>query len=162
MNPVLEAPGPALSQIDGTEPATSRKGPIKPEVNERPAPQAEVVIEAPGRVPEVRRAADGLRLILALAVLLLGLLVATLADGGVRNTERDLLETIVTLPAALRDALTAAVQLVAVVIPVAVVMVMAVRRRFAAVGKLLVAGAVALVAGDGASRTGVCGRRPRS
>jgi hypothetical protein len=98
-----------------------------------------VVIEAASVPPNVRRAADVLRLILALAVLLAGLLLATLAHGGVRSTERSLLETIVTLPASLRDSLTAAVQLVAVVVPVAIVLVLAFRRRFAAVGKLIVA-----------------------
>ncbi len=70
---------------------------------------------------------------------------ATLAHGGVRSTERGLLETIVTLPASLRDSLTAAVQLVAVVLPAAVVVALAVRRRFAAVGKLVVAGAIGTV-----------------
>jgi uncharacterized protein (TIRG00374 family) len=147
MNPVLEAPGRSVSLVDGAQLATTREGPIKPEVNERPPAQPEVVVEPLASVPDVRRAADVLRLILALAVLLVGLLVATLADAGVRSTERGLLETIVTLPASLRDSLTTAVQLMVVVIPAAVVVVMMLRRRFAAVAKLVVAGAVALVAG---------------
>ena len=98
-------------------------------------------------VPNVRRAADVLLLTLALAVLVVGLLVATLAHGGVRSTERNLLDTIVTLPASLRDSLTAAAQLVAVVMPAAIVVALAVRRRFATVGKLVVAGAVGTLAG---------------
>jgi hypothetical protein len=120
---------------------------MKPEIDE-PAPSgAEVVVAPLATVPKVRRAADVLRLILALAVLLVGLLVATLADRGVRSTERGLLDTIVTIPESLRDALTAAVQLGALVTPVAIVLVVAARRRFAAVGKLVVAGVVGTIAG---------------
>jgi uncharacterized protein (TIRG00374 family) len=120
---------------------------MEPEVRERPPARAEVVIEALTVSPSVRRAADVLRLILALTVLLVGWLVATLAHRGVRSTERNLLATIVTLPATLRDSLTVAVQLAAVVLPAAIVVALVVRRRFAAIGKLVVAGAVGTVAG---------------
>jgi glycosyltransferase 2 family protein len=85
--------------------------------------------------------------VLALAVLLVGLLVATLADQGVRSTERGLLNTIVTLPPSLRDSLTTVAQLVAVVMPAAIVLVMALRPRFAAVGKLVVAGVAGMLGG---------------
>jgi uncharacterized membrane protein YbhN (UPF0104 family) len=80
---------------------------VKAEVSELPPSDAEVVIEPPATVPNVRRAADVLRLIVALATLLIGLLVATLAHRGVRSTERALLETIVTLPAAVPGGLGA-------------------------------------------------------
>jgi uncharacterized protein (TIRG00374 family) len=120
---------------------------MKPEVDEPALADAQVVIEPLATVPNVRRAADVLRLILALTVLLVGLLVATLADAGVRSSERGLLETIVTLPASLRDALTAAAQLVAVLLPAAVVVALAVRRRFADVGKVVIAGVVGILAG---------------
>ena len=119
---------------------------MKPEVSEL-SPAEAVVIEPLANVPNVRRAADVLRLILAGAALLVGLLVATLSHDGVRSSERGLLETIVTLPASLRDGLTGAVQLAAVVLPAAVVVAVAVRRRFAAVGKLVVAGAIGIVGG---------------
>jgi uncharacterized protein (TIRG00374 family) len=120
---------------------------VKPEVSDLPPHEAEVVIEPLASLPNVRRAADVLRLVLALAVLLGGLLVASLAHVGVRSTERGLLDTIVTLPPALRDACTTAAQLVAVVMPAALVLVMALRRRFAAVGKLIVAGAAGTLVG---------------
>jgi hypothetical protein len=120
---------------------------VKPEVSALPPAEAEVVIEPLASVPNVRRAADVLRLVLALAVLLVGLLVAILAEDGVRSTERGLLNTIVTLPPSLRDALTTAVQLVAVVMPATIVLVMALRRRFAAVGKVVLAGAAGLLVG---------------
>ena len=68
---------------------------MKPEVADVPPDEAEVVIEPLASRRNVRRAADVLRLALALGVLLIGLLVATLADRGVRSTERGLLNTIV-------------------------------------------------------------------
>jgi uncharacterized protein (TIRG00374 family) len=120
---------------------------VKPEVSDLPPAEAEVVIAPLASMPNVRRAADVLRLVLALAVLLVGLLVATLADRGVRSTERGLLDTIVTLPPSLRDALTTAAQLVAVAVPASIVLVMAFRRRFATVGKLVLAGAAGMLVG---------------
>lgn len=120
---------------------------MKPEVSALPPAEADVVIEPLASMPNVRRAADVLRLVLALAVVLVGLLVATLADDGVRSTERGLLNTIVTLPPSLRDSLTTAAQLVAMLMPVAIVLVMALRRRFATVGKVIGAGAAALLIG---------------
>ncbi len=110
-------------------------------------PSDGVVIEALATVPNERRAADVLRLALALAVLLLSLLGATLAHRGVRSTEGGLLDTIVTLPASLRDSLTAVAQLLAVVVPATVVVATAVRRRFATVGKVVAAGALGLLVG---------------
>ena len=120
---------------------------MKPEVADVPPDEAEVVIEPLASRPNVRRAADLLRLALALAVLVIGLLVATLAHRGVRSTERGLLNTIATLPPSLRDSLTTAAQLVAMVLPVAIVVVLALRRTFAAVGKVVVAGAAGMLAG---------------
>jgi len=120
---------------------------VKPEVADVPPDEAEVVIEPLASRPNVRRAADLLRLALALAVLVIGLLVATLAHRGVRSTERGLLNTIATLPPSLRDSLTTAAQLVAMVLPVAIVVVLALRRKFAAVGKVVVAGAAGMLAG---------------
>jgi uncharacterized protein (TIRG00374 family) len=120
---------------------------VKPDVTDTPPDEAEVVIEPLASLPNVRRAADVLRLALALAVLLVGLLVATLAHRGVRSTERGLLDTIVTLPPSLRDSLTTAAQLVAMALPAAIVVVMAVRRKFAAVGKVIAAGAAGMLVG---------------
>jgi uncharacterized protein (TIRG00374 family) len=122
-------------------------GTRKPEVSELPPADAAVIIEPLPTVSNVRRAADVLRLVLALAFLLAGLLGATLARRGVRSTERSLLETIVTLPPSLRDSLSAAAQVVTVAMPLAIVGAAAVCRRFTAVGKLLVAGTVGTVAG---------------
>ena len=120
---------------------------MKPEVSERGSAETNVVIEPLTNPPTVRRSADVLRLILSLAVLVAGLLAATLAHRGVRSTERDVLQTIVSLPPSLRDGLTGALQLTALLMPVAIVVAVAIRRRFLAAGKLIVAGAVGTVAG---------------
>jgi uncharacterized protein (TIRG00374 family) len=116
-------------------------------VSELPSSDGGLVVEPLATVPNVRRAADVLRLVLALAVLLISLLGATLAHRGVRTTEGGLLDTIVTLPASLRDALTAAGQLLAVAVPATIVVAAAGRRRFATVGKLVAAGAVGTMVG---------------
>ncbi len=120
---------------------------MKPEVRDLAPADAPVLIEDLPVAPNVRRAADVLRLLLAVVVLVLGLLVATLADRGVRSTEGNLLETIVTLPVSLRDALTTGVQLATVIIPAAVVVALAVRRRFVAVGEVVGSGVIATLAG---------------
>jgi uncharacterized protein (TIRG00374 family) len=120
---------------------------MKTDVSELEPTPPQVVVEPLTSVPNVRRAADVLGLILALALLVVGLLIATLAHGGVRITERGLLDTIVTLPASVRDALTATAQLIAVVMPAAIVVVLGVRRQWAAVGQLVVAAVVGTFAG---------------
>jgi uncharacterized protein (TIRG00374 family) len=102
-----------------------------------------VVIRSRPAAGNVRRAADVLRLVLALAVLLAGLLVAIFAHVGVRTSERALVDTVVTLSPRWRDPLTAAVQLVVVMLPAGLIGVLAVRRRFAVVARLLLGGAVA-------------------
>jgi uncharacterized protein (TIRG00374 family) len=112
-----------------------------------PEASTDVLIEPLADPRDVRRAADALRLILAVLVLVVGLLLATLGHARVRRTERGLLDTTATLPASLGDALTAALQLVAVAMPAAVVVAAGVRRRFATVGKLLLAGAVGTATG---------------
>lgn len=119
----------------------------RPEVREVPRPDAHVVVEDLAAAPNVRRPADALRLALALAALLVGLLVATLAHRGVRTTERNLLQTIVTLPAPLRDSLTVGAQLVMVAVPAAIVVALAGRRRWVVAAETVGAGVVATLAG---------------
>jgi uncharacterized protein (TIRG00374 family) len=115
---------------------------VKPQVDERAPVPAAAQAQPQATVPNVRRAADVLRLLLTAAVLLVSLLLATLAHRGVRSTERSFLQTIVTVPPSVRDSLTAVAQVVAVMMPAAVLVAMAVRRRFLALGKIVVAGAV--------------------
>ena len=78
----------------------------------------------------MRRAADALRLIAASAVLIPAVLLSAFADARVRRTELALLESVVTLPAALRDLLTAIAQLIFVLVPLAILVGVVVRRRF--------------------------------
>ena len=88
-----------------------------------------------------------MRLMAALAVLLGAQLLAALAHVGVRNSERALLDSVITLPPLLRDALTGAAQLVLILVPVALVITMAAGRRFALVGHILLAGALGVTLG---------------
>ena len=99
------------------------------------------------RRPCVHRSVDALRLILAVAVLVGAQLLAAVAHVGVRTSERALLGSVVTLPPTLRDVLTGAAQLVLVLLPPAVAVAMAVGRRFARVGRMLLAGGVGLALG---------------
>ncbi|HUE60813.1 MAG TPA: hypothetical protein VMO88_14655, partial [Acidimicrobiales bacterium] len=95
----------------------------------------------------MRRAADVLRLIVALFVLLFAQLLAGLASSGVRKSERALLTSVVTLPPLLREVLTGAAQLLLVFLPAALAVTMAASRRFALVGRLLLAGVLGVVVG---------------
>jgi uncharacterized protein (TIRG00374 family) len=112
-----------------------------------PPPDADVDIEAQPVAPDVRRAADVLRLIVALAVVAAVLLVAGLAHLRVRRAELSLLGSVTALPERLRDACTAAVQLVAVALPLMVVVAAAAQRRFALIGRLVVTFGAAIAAG---------------
>jgi hypothetical protein len=99
---------------------------------------AAVHIETQPAVPAVSRAADVLRLAVALFVLVAVLLLAGLAHGRVRAAEVGLLGSVTALPEGRRDPLTRAVQLVAIGMPVGLVVAMAVRRKLAVLGRLLV------------------------
>jgi glycosyltransferase 2 family protein len=84
-----------------------------------------------------------LRLLVALAVLGVAQVLVVLEETRVRTTERALLESIVTLPAALRDWMSAIAQLAAVLLPVGFIAALVSGRRFS----LTVRGALAAVAG---------------
>jgi uncharacterized protein (TIRG00374 family) len=109
---------------------------------------ADVVIKPAPPVPKVRRAADVLRLIVSVAVLVVVLLVAALADVRVRTAELGVLDIAAALPWTLRDAFIAAMQVIALAVPAGIVVVMAVRRRFALVAMLLITAAAATGAGE--------------
>ena len=94
----------------------------------------------------MRRAADALRLIAASAVLIPAVLLSAFADARVRRTELAMLESVVTLPATLRDLLTAIAQLVFVLVPLAILVGSVVRRRFALLGRFVVTTVIATAA----------------
>ena len=98
-------------------------------VNDRTQAPGDVTIERLPAAREVRRAADALRLTLAVVVLLAAQLLAILARAGVRNSEGSLLRAITTLPPSLRDVLTVAGQVVVVLLPAGMVVAVLVRRR---------------------------------
>jgi hypothetical protein len=113
--------------------------PAEKQVADAVRPHDDTVIEPLAAASTVRRAGDVLRLLVALAVLVAAQLLAALAHAGVGVTERALLESIKTLPAVLRDWLSAAAQLIAVVFPAAAIAALASGRRFGLVGRLLLA-----------------------
>jgi uncharacterized protein (TIRG00374 family) len=135
-------PAPAVVQADAT-PDRAVESSDTPTPEE---PQVPPVIEALPAPPRVRRASDGLRLLVALAVLIGAQLLAALAHVSVRLTERALLESIVTVPAALRDWMSALAQVAAVLLPVAFIAALAAGRRFSLTARAV----LAAVAGTGA------------
>ena len=98
----------------------------------------DVVIEPLTGRRDVRRAADALRLIMASAVLVAAVVLSAFAHVGVKRTERGLLESVVTLPPALRDLLTAMAQVVLILVPVGIFVVAVARRRFPLLGRFVV------------------------
>jgi uncharacterized protein (TIRG00374 family) len=86
-----------------------------------------------------------LRLLIALAVLACAMLLAALDHVHVRVTERDMLDSIVTLPAAFRDWLSALVQLGAVLLPAACVAIVVGGRRLGLAWRLVLAAVIATV-----------------
>ena len=109
---------------------------------------------------DVRRASDMLRLLIALVVLIGAGLVAALDHVHVRLTERDLLESIVTLPAALRDWLSALAQLGAILFPAACVAIVVGGRRLGLAWRLLLAAVIATIAAVLVSRLVLAPSRP--
>jgi uncharacterized membrane protein YbhN (UPF0104 family)/tRNA A-37 threonylcarbamoyl transferase component Bud32 len=110
----------------------------------------------------VRRASDLLRLISALAVLVCAGLVAALDHVHVRLTERFLLDSIVTLPAVLRDWLSALAQLGAVLFPAACVIIVVGGRRLALAWRLLLAAVMATIVALLVSHLLLAPSRPRT
>jgi uncharacterized membrane protein YbhN (UPF0104 family) len=101
-----------------------------------------------------------LRLLIALVVLIGVGLVAALDHVHVRLTERDLLESIVTLPAALRDWLSGLAQLAAILFPAACVAIVVGGRRLGLAWRLLLAAVVATIAAVLVSRLVLAPSRP--
>ncbi|HTQ17310.1 hypothetical protein, partial [Mycobacterium sp.] len=124
------------------------------------ATHSDVVIAPPVAVPSVRRAADVLRLIVALTVLLASLLLGALAHIAVRTTERSLLGSVVTVSGSLRDVLSVVVQLCVVVAPAVVVIVVMVARRYVLGGRLLLAAVAGVGAGLLISHSLLTGSHP--
>jgi len=108
--------------------------------------RSDVVVHSLAGRRDVRRAADALRLIAASAVLIPAVLLSAFADARVRRTELAMLESVVTLPATLRDLLTAIAQVVLVLVPFAILVGAVVRRRFALLVRFVVTTVIATAA----------------
>jgi len=94
----------------------------------------------------VRSQADVVRLIVALALVLVGVLVATWLRNTIGGAEEDLVEVYELVPDRFADVLTGLAVLGAGVVPVVALVVLVVRRRFRTVLTLLFAGVGATVA----------------
>ena len=103
-----------------------------------------------------------LRLFIALVILVCAMLLAALDHVHVRLTERDLLDSIVTLPVALRDWLSALVQLGAVLFPAACVAIVVGAKRLGYAWRLLLAAVIATTAALLVSHLLLADSRPAS
>ncbi len=122
-------------------------GAVAEEALAREEPQNHVVIEPLPTAPRARRASDVLRLLVALAVLVGAQLLAGLAHVSVRVTEHALLESIVTLPASLRDWMSAQAQVVAVLLPVVFIGALVGGKRFSLTARAVLAALAGTSAG---------------
>ncbi|MFK0155907.1 flippase-like domain-containing protein [Streptomyces sp. NPDC090499] len=109
---------------------------------------------------DVRRAADLLRLLVSLAALALTVLVAVATRDFARRAQQGLLTAATALPPALRDALVGTVQAVAMLAPLAALVVLVVRRRFDAVSRVLPAAALGAAVGWTLTRLALAESRP--
>lgn len=118
------------------------------------------LVEALPALPRVRRASDGLRLLVALVVLAGAQLLAAIAHVGVRLSEHAFLESVTTLPVDLRDWLSGLAQVVAVLLPVVFLGALVGGRRFSLVARAAVAAVAGTAAGLLVSRVFLPPSRP--
>ncbi|MEU6195775.1 lysylphosphatidylglycerol synthase transmembrane domain-containing protein [Streptomyces sp. NPDC047061] len=109
---------------------------------------------------DVRRAADLLRLLVSLAALVLTVLVAVATRDFARRAQQGLLSAATALPPGLRDALLGTVQAIAMLAPLAALVVLVVRRRFDAVSRVLPAAALGAAVGWLLTRLALAESRP--
>jgi hypothetical protein len=98
---------------------------------------------AQGEVRYVRSPSDLLRLVIALVLVAIGLLVTFAAHRTLGDLEREVLALFDGLPGALRRFLVGVIQIVAIVVPVATAVTLAVLRRWRTLLLALLAGVVA-------------------
>ncbi|MFD8820128.1 hypothetical protein ACFV23_53785, partial [Streptomyces sp. NPDC059627] len=117
------------------------------------------VIDVP---PEraVRRAADLWRLLVSLAALVVTVLAAVATRDFARALQQGLLTTATALPPALRDGLLGAVQVVALLAPVAALGVWSVRRRIEPVLRVVPSAALGALAAGSLTRLALVRSRP--
>ncbi len=123
-----------------------------PEDSRAASPEDGVAIETLPASRRARRASDVLRLLLASSALVGAQLLAALAHVSVRVTERALLESIITLPAGLRDWMSALAQVAAVLVPVGFIAALVGGRRFSLTARAVLAALAGTAAGVLVSR----------
>ncbi|MFK0108234.1 flippase-like domain-containing protein [Streptomyces sp. NPDC091217] len=117
------------------------------------------VVDAP-RPQDVRRAADLLRLLVSLAALALTVLLAVATRDFARRAQQGLLAAATALPPDLRDTLVGTVQAVAMLAPLAALLVLVVRRRLDAVSRVVPAAALGAAVAWTLTRLALAGSRP--
>ncbi|MFG3019217.1 flippase-like domain-containing protein [Streptomyces sp. NPDC048254] len=119
------------------------------------------VVEA--RPPhDVRCAADLLRLLVSLAALAATVLLAVATRDFARRAQQGLLAAATALPPDLRDGLVGTLQAIAMLAPLAALVVLVVRRRFDAVSRVLPAAALGAAVGWALTRVALAESRPES
>jgi uncharacterized protein (TIRG00374 family) len=112
-----------------------------------PAPSdTPVAIEDLPRPARVRSPSDVVRLVGSLVVLTVGYVAAIRLRDGVTTFQAGVLETVASFPSAARTTLVGVTQVVAIAAPVAVILVLALRRRYRLVLAVLLAALVAAAA----------------
>ncbi|WP_336109840.1 lysylphosphatidylglycerol synthase transmembrane domain-containing protein [Streptomyces sp. PTD9-10] len=132
---------------------------LSPDVVRKADDRAATVIDAPPP-RDVRRAADLSRLLVSLAVLGLSVLVAVVTREFARKAQQGLMSAAAALSPGLRDGLVGAVQVVALVAPVAGLAVLVVRRRVDALCRVLPAAALGAATAWALTRLALARGRP--
>jgi uncharacterized protein (TIRG00374 family) len=152
--------GPATTAKLAFDASQGGAGPPDTSAQDAPRSADDVLVQSLPEPASVRRASDMLRLLTALVVLVGAVLLAAVDNVHVRVTERDLLESIVTLPAVLRDWLSALVQLGAVLFPAACLAIVVGGRRLGLAWRLLLAAAIGTIAAVLVSHLVLASSRP--
>jgi glycosyltransferase 2 family protein len=108
-----------------------------------PADTGLVVVEEPALARYVRRPVDGLRLLLGLAVVLVGIAVAVVLHDTLLGFERDVLNLFRHLPAVVTGLVVGVAQVVALLVPVLVTVAVLVRRELRQLGLVLLGSVLA-------------------
>jgi undecaprenyl-diphosphatase len=136
-------PGRSLPAIE----ATTSPPPAPPAAPpaDRPAPAAGIDIEF-ARPTRIRSASDVIRLLIGLALVLVGLVLATVADHTVGGAQADVVEAVSELPSRVEQAVVGVAQLIAASVIVAIACVLVARRTWRRLGVLVIGAVVASLA----------------
>lgn len=107
-----------------------------------PASTIEIVDRPP--TDDVRSGADLVRLVLSLAIALIGTVLLIFTTGGVRSSQAELAQLIDSLPSTLRTAMAGTAQLIAFLVPLAAAVALLLSHRAKVVGEAILAAIIAV------------------